>query len=474
MGVVYRARDPRLARDVALKLVARGDLDESQARLEREAQAMAKLSHRNVAIVHDIGTWRGQLFIAMELCSGGSLGRWLREAPRPWAEVTRRFIAAGRGLDAAHQLGLVHRDFKPDNVLIGAGGVIKVSDFGLASTIRGDDAPAAGAIEGTPVYMAPEQLEGGVVDARADQFAFAVALWEGLYGMRPFVISPAAPAPLAALLVEIRARRWHRADGREVPRRLRDALERALAPAPAERWPNLTALLDELDAIIAPERTRWWIGAVAASTVIAVVATVVAVREQPARRPAEVSSPSPGALVHAASLAYAGAAEVWRGLGDRVAAEAAWREASRLAGDVRYYLPIAQMKDAAHDCVGAIAAYRVYGADYPSANLTRYLGQIKEICDAQGDPKMFEAKADAAWNRGDTAGTIEALQYALTASDDIYYVYRLAVVEWETGDCQPALDGFRVYLQRGKDIPDGVRSAIAANEETFRRTKQCP
>ena len=241
MGVVYRARDPKLDRDVAVKLVAALGLTDAQARLEREAQAMAKLSHPNVCTVHDIGTHDDQLFIAMELCTGGTLTAWLRER-RPWRDIVGKLVAAGRGLAAAHQLGIVHRDFKPDNVMLTGDGLVKVSDFGLARSMREDSA-----IEGTPAYMSPEQLAGGDVDARSDQFAFAVSLWQGLFGALPFQPDPAGDDPFDRMLRAIRARRKVRATDARAPARVVRIVERALEPAPGDRWPTLAAMLDALE-----------------------------------------------------------------------------------------------------------------------------------------------------------------------------------------------------------------------------------
>ncbi|HEY7375739.1 MAG TPA: serine/threonine-protein kinase, partial [Polyangia bacterium] len=213
MGVVYGAYDPELDRKIAVKLLKGGDAgpeDAARARLLREAKAMARLAHPNVIAVYDVGIFDGQIFLAMEFLSAGTLRSWLADRPRGWREVLDVFVAAGRGLAAAHAAGLVHRDFKPDNVLLDKEGRPRVVDFGLARDAAGapaDDhggethARAAaettsgthlgtltrkGAIMGTPAYMAPEQITGEATDARTDQFSFCVTLWEALHGERPF------------------------------------------------------------------------------------------------------------------------------------------------------------------------------------------------------------------------------------------------------------------------------------------------
>ncbi|MFP2907424.1 serine/threonine-protein kinase, partial [Pyxidicoccus sp. 3LFB2] len=171
----------------------------------REAQAQARLSHPNVVTVHDVGLDGDTVFLAMELLRGGTLRHWLEETPRPWREVLARFIHAGRGLAAAHAVGLVHRDFKPDNVLLGDDGQVRVADFGLARAgpalappeawTREASLPEApptgghtptGTRLGTPGYMSPEQWRGQHADSRSDQFSFCVALYEALFGQRPF------------------------------------------------------------------------------------------------------------------------------------------------------------------------------------------------------------------------------------------------------------------------------------------------
>jgi serine/threonine protein kinase len=190
MGVVLSAYDPLLDRRVALKLVRPGAFPgvsevEGRARLQREAQAMAKLSHPNVVTVHDVGTVGEQLFIAMEYVDGQTLKAWQSSSPHDWHAVVRMYIASGVGLQAAHAAGLVHRDFKPDNVLIGADRRPRVGDFGLVSITRatereGTTEPGAtrhGAVLGTPGYMSPEQMRGETSDAQSDQFSFCVALY---------------------------------------------------------------------------------------------------------------------------------------------------------------------------------------------------------------------------------------------------------------------------------------------------------
>ncbi len=274
MGVVYAAYDPELDRRVALKLVSpavAGTRDESQgqARLLREAQAMARLSHPNVMPVYDVGTFGDQVFIAMEYVEGSTLAEWLAEPKRPWREIVSMFVQAGRGLAAAHAGGLLHRDFKPNNVLVGKDGRARVLDFGLARPAQPDKsaersaadgrAPAytkstprlamlgvtvtqRGKFVGTPAYMAPEQLMGGRADERTDQYSFCVALYQGLYGDLPFNAEN-----LGSLLELVRQRRVKEApSATSVPSWLRQILLRGLNPNPAERYSSMEVLLNEL------------------------------------------------------------------------------------------------------------------------------------------------------------------------------------------------------------------------------------
>ena len=200
---MYAAYDPELDRRVALKFLhARGEVEpRAQARLVREAKAMAKLAHPNVVTVHDVGTFEGQVFIAMELVDGVPLSTFLRAKSRSWKHVRDLMVQAGKGLAAAHDAGLIHRDFKPQNVLVAADGRVRVLDFGLARsaiasgperpgptpTEQDDRVTQTGVLVGTPAYMSPEQIAGRDVGPAADQFAFSIALFEALYGSRPFI-----------------------------------------------------------------------------------------------------------------------------------------------------------------------------------------------------------------------------------------------------------------------------------------------
>ena len=274
MGKVYAGHDPSLGRPVALKLLRRGrpgggDSSPHHARLLREAQAMARLSHPNVVTVYEVGEVDGLLFVAMELVEGGTLRAWLSAEVRSIDAILDVFTAAGRGLSAAHAAGIVHRDFKPDNVLIGLGGRARVTDFGLARPLPAIGSPAGlpldtpvgtplispkhtplpgdaltpmGAFAGTPAYMAPEQLRGGELDGRADVFAFSAALHEGLYGRAPF---PAKT--LYELSQRIAAAQVAPAPpGSRVPPWLRRLILKGLADAPEQRFASMDALLAAL------------------------------------------------------------------------------------------------------------------------------------------------------------------------------------------------------------------------------------
>ncbi len=240
MGVVYAAYDTKLDRKVALKVLHGPDDERRQGRLLREAQALAKLAHPNVAAAYDVGGDGELLLLAMEFVEGETLRSWLA-SPRSVRDVLAVFVAAGRGLAAAHAAGVVHRDFKPDNVLVGKDGRPRVVDFGLARTAdEGSPASAArphaashSAMAGTPAYMSPEQQRGERLDARSDQYSFCVALHEALYGERPG--PPSGGAPRHPSPARPRPPAW-----------VARAVARGLSAEPAGRYPNLGALLADL------------------------------------------------------------------------------------------------------------------------------------------------------------------------------------------------------------------------------------
>ncbi|HYV49225.1 MAG TPA: serine/threonine-protein kinase [Myxococcaceae bacterium] len=301
MGEIYAAYDPQLDRRIALKLMRADVLSamgtrSSRASLLAEAKALARLNHPNVVAVHDVGEVGEEIFIAMELVEGEVLRDWLAEHRRPPAEILQVFKMAGRGLAAAHAVGLVHRDFKPLNVIVGRDGRVRVVDFGLARAAAAAEAqpvaaapstPAAGpgeqterAISGTPAYMAPEQLRREQTDARTDQFSFAVSLYEALHGTRPF----AADSTPASLLPAIERGPAPPPARSAVPGWIHALLARALSFQREARFPSMEALLEALEQDpIARRRQRWRVAG-AALAVAAIVAGAVVARSSAQQR----------------------------------------------------------------------------------------------------------------------------------------------------------------------------------------------
>ncbi len=298
MGVVLEAFDPELDRKVAIKLLQPSRVgSQASQRLLREAQVMARLSHPNVVQVYDAGVAEHRVFLAMELVRGTTVRSWLDAAPREWPEILAVFVAAGRGLAAAHAVGIIHRDFKPENILVAddvahADRRVLVADFGLANyDARVAEPPrearvatltATGAIVGTPVYMAPEQHAGLPLDAAADQFSFCVALHEALFGQRPFAGTSAVE--LAANVCE--GRYVAPAEPRRAPRWLTDAIRRGLAVDPRARYPGFTELLAAL-ARDPSRRRRRGLATIAAAGALVLGGWALATRDAPCSGAAE-------------------------------------------------------------------------------------------------------------------------------------------------------------------------------------------
>ena len=385
MGVVHAAYDPTLDRKVALKLLRRGEggnVDSvARGRLLREARALARLSHPNVVHVYEVGTVEDQqVYIAMEYIEGQTLRAWQKAARRPFRDVLARYRAAGRGLQAAHEAGLVHRDFKPENVILGKDGRVVVLDFGLAVApepgVPGSEAvpaPPANATSataelpttrlvrerssteisfgacpldrytidpaGTRPYMAPEQHVGRPIDARTDQYSFCLALYEGLYGQRPFVdaeppvevdastvVSAERPGEIGSArqpwLVTQKLRRLVQPPPPEtdVPSWLRQVVLRGLSADPAARWPAMADLLLELSRDPAARRRRW-AAAVGAMAIVAVLGMAY------------------GRVRHERSLLCQGAAQKLRGVWDsdrRVQARRAFESTAAAGADAAF------------------------------------------------------------------------------------------------------------------------------------------
>ncbi|RKH07968.1 protein kinase [Corallococcus sp. CA053C] len=346
MGVVYAAYDPELDRQVALKVVRPGGrhVEELQRRLLLEAQALARLSHPHVVTLYDVGTYGDCVFLAMELVDGTTLGGWL-QTPRAWADVVRVFQDAGRGLAAAHAAGLVHRDFKPANVLVGKNGGVWVTDFGMARPLNREQGLAArvepkapmstlspltrtGVLLGTPAYMAPELVKGQRADALSDQFSFCVALYEALFGVRPFEGDTLEEMARAAEEGRVRPPRRDV----KVPARVRRAVLRGLRARPEERFASMEALLT---ALTPPSRRElvWVATAVVASLLVGVLVYGLAPRqqtrcEQEVAKLAGAWGPARRERIHAAFLATGVpyAAKAWDTLAATLDAHATqWR-----------------------------------------------------------------------------------------------------------------------------------------------------
>jgi serine/threonine protein kinase/predicted Zn-dependent peptidase len=309
MGVVYEAYDADLDRAVALK-VLRTELDRDPERrdwLMREAKALAKLSHPNVVHVYEVGRHEEQVYLAMELVAGQTFRDWVDDDALAWSEIVAKYVQAGHGLIAAHEAGVVHRDFKPDNVLLGKDGRARVLDFGLArpdldtttheievaesSSADGeyDDPTMTATIVGTPAYMDPQRLMGYRADHSSDQFAFCVALYEALHGRRPY-----EGASSIELLESMREGALAPSKGKRgrVPWRLHEAITRGLAFSPGDRHTDMRALVSALERAARKPRVGWMsLAGVAAAAAVVTLAMndrpgIEALSDEPVSDPA--------------------------------------------------------------------------------------------------------------------------------------------------------------------------------------------
>jgi hypothetical protein len=477
MGTVHAAFDPDLERRVALKVLhdARSADDAARQRLLREARAMARLTHANVVTVHEVGSAGGRDYVAMELVDGETLADWLRATTRPPAEILDAFRAAGRGLAAAHAAGLVHRDFKPHNVLRRRDGRICVTDFGLA---RGVEAPASGlettvdlgpdgsatstpsslsgltqtgSVLGTPAYMAPEQWAGGTVGPAADQFAFSVALWEALTGERPF-----RGATAEDLRREVLRGPAH-LDASKLPKLVRAALIRGLDPEPDERWPSMDALLT---AITRAER-RPRVALFALGGAVVASATLYVALGRGGAQPV-LGCPAPARALDAvwtaadaSALAAAGRTEL-RAVFDRDAT--AWKTAREKA----CVLP-AERRGPELACLdGALARF-----DAVHHALERVTGEVPSdaVLAYLFDPQGCALATPPRLSIASTADTVGALALAIESLRDDTKVTVAQMAEFAA---KPGLDAcsrsyaLHAELMTEKDVPKQRALATAA------------
>ena len=471
MGVVYAAWDEALNRKVALKVlrtrVGRNKRDTGRKRLQREAQAMAKLSHPNVVAIYDVGVVEDQLFLAMEFVKGQTLTRWLQAERRSWRVVLEVFMQAGRGLSAAHRAGIIHRDFKPDNVLIDGESRVRVVDFGLARADGGSGLYArpdtyeaitakpgnsmldmritrTGGMTGTPAYMAPEQYLGQPTDARTDQFSFCVALFEGLYGLRPFVgdrVALVREAVLGGHIQDV-------PKDSNVPLWLLRILTRGLAVRPGERHRSMDDLLARLADDPRRPLRRWLAIGGAALVVGAVALAARELRQDPgAQRPLT------------AALALCDTDSALAGVWDetrRQAITAAFSSSGVDSADLQAQR-VGVVLDTRVDewremvrgtCTQAQALSRA-PAEPLVACLRRRLGGLRALSDAllRAEPKTVEHALAGAWSLPPSADCADA---------------RAPDANWYHGDERPLteLDRAAVYGALG-DIAGGLAMARA-------------
>ncbi|MGH1340528.1 MAG: protein kinase domain-containing protein [Nannocystales bacterium] len=484
MGVVYEALDPDLDRKVALKVLRSTALDPHGAeRFAHEARALAKLRHRNVVTVYEVGTDGDDRFIVMDLVQGETLREWM-EARHSLGDIVRMFIGAGEGLQAAHDAGLVHRDFKPDNVLV-EDELPRVVDFGLAAgtedarvtmTQSDEDEPIepveparytqTGAFVGTPVYMAPEQARGQA-DPAADQYAFCVSLFEAIEGRRPHADaeSEGFEAMLSAREAPVQA-----GTPAAAPRWLRAAIARGLAPNPADRWPSMNQLLAVLRRIDGGGRRRTAI-AVAGVGLTATAAglgsqwsPIIAATSDPCADAgseiAEVWSDSRRATLQqrflGTKLTYA--ADTWERVAPRLDTYAKqWTEVAQRAclADLAAPVPAPPLNQARLRCIGRRRSDFVALLDTFAAPTAK---TVDRAVDAADTIPPLATCDEAALVREQ----LERGQEREQAPSTLYGQLAASDVAFRTGDDEVARSKAQVALEGANAVPDHELAALAA------------
>ncbi|MEM6293526.1 MAG: serine/threonine-protein kinase [Myxococcota bacterium] len=441
MGVVYAAYDVELNRKVAIKLLrlAPGqDQSIGRARLLREAQAMAQVDHPNVVRVFEVGNHRGDVYIAMEFIDGETFGAWRRRTGAGWQEVVDVLERAARGLVAAHAEGLVHRDFKPDNVMVGRDGRVRVMDFGLVRSDGESDSDAplsdedaesdvtssvalteAGSVVGTPAYMAPEQFERRSTDARTDQFSFCVALWEALFDERPFE----GNSILTLGMNVTEGIRKPPPKGIRVPAWLLRVCERGLSTKSTARFDSMRVLLEAIEAGRRRSKRRWL--ALGAATVLLGATGLWAVKEVSERR-----------RVRSCEVAGQAIDEVWN---DEVA--------GRLHSAFEPLGP-----DAATRTIASATGLLDDRAEGWSAART-------QSCLRNAD----DLQARATWCLEDHKQTLAATLDAVTNADDRAVLLQLVPALSELGDVDECLDEDAL---RGRTLPPSSERSVVAGLRT--------
>ncbi len=481
MGVVVAAYDPDLDRKVAIKLLhtkllTSEDTAAATERLMREAQATAKLAHDNVVTVHEVGETDGRVFLVMEYIDGGTLADWLDEAPRSWREIVSMLVRAGRGLAAAHAQGLVHRDFKPDNVLVAKDGRVRVSDFGLVSTdglessalgdstaeLRDGRSPLdltltrTGAVMGTPRFMAAEQHAGEASTPASDQFAFCVALYRALYGQFPFAGDTVGELATSVRAGDIRAP----AERADAPARLHAMLARGLRAEPSERFESMDVLLARLEQAVRPSRTRAYAG-IAAVALFAIAAGGLSVQRGCASdRPACTSSEAEMAKVWGADR-RARVVAAFQGSSSPLAADALEHVLDRL--DAQADAWIAMRQDSCEATLDGHQTERIL--ELRERCLSRRRDQMDAVIELLAVDELDEASVAAArksvfsLTTVDACADIESLESMLPLPDD--------------PDQRAEVAKLRKEIERAKALTEAGRTdeSIPVYDELYERAK---